>query len=311
MKRKALLLAAVVFICGIPLLTKASETKATSSGIKSIGNIVYQSRAGSVELYAEDIALLQEKLDSVPDEIFNPVLYSHMHSWEYIDITAKRHTKHCAGCGSSHDIIEMHQAAERKTCMIPYDDEEYIGYAKVCECGYEWKEEMYHNLVYDPKDDETHTVSCALSGTEYCNGMSPMEEEHSMILYATDESHHLASCSKCGFTGEEECVFEEEITVDSDDETADPEVRKYCKCGNYITESSSGGEEPEPEEPDPEKPDPEEPDPDEGEDELKNPDPPDPSGTETGGAEGTENPEETEERNTDDQTETESEGGML
>ena len=297
MKRNMAFMLALFIFIGIPLLTKASETKATSSGIKSVGNIVYQSRAGSVELYAEDIALLQEKLNSVPDEIFNPILYSHMHSWEYIDITAKRHTKHCAGCGSSHDIIEEHQAAKTNNCMISYDGEEYIGRAKVCDCGYEWKEEMYHNLVYDSKDDGTHTVSCALSGTEYCNGMSPMEEEHSMVLYATDESHHLASCSSCGFTGqEEECVFDEEITVDSDDETSDPEVRKYCKCGNYITESSSGGSEPDTEEPDPEKPDP-----DDGEDELKKPDPPDPSGTETGESE-----------ETDDQTETEeeSEGGM-
>lgn len=307
MKRNMAFMLTLFIFIGIPLLTKASDTKATSSGIKSIGNIVYQGRAGSVELYAEDIALLEEKLASVPDEIFNPILYSHMHSWEYTDITAKRHTKHCAGCGSSHDIIEQHQVAKTSNCMIPYDDEEYIGRAKVCDCGYEWKEEMYHNLVYDPKDDETHMVSCALSGTEYCNGMSPMEEEHSMVLYATDESHHLASCSKCGFTGkEEECVFDEEITVDRDDETLDPEVRKYCKCGNYITESSSGGEEP-----DPEEPNPEEPDPDEGEDELKKPDPPDPSGTETEGSEEIENSEKTEEQNTDDQTETESEGGML
>ena len=247
MRRKAALLLAAMFLIGLPLLAKASEEK--SSSIKSSGNIVYQSAAGSVELYTEDIAFLQERLASVPEKIFSPVLYSHSHSWKYIDITSKSHTKHCAGCGSAYDMIEAHKASTVRSCMISYEGEEYIGYKKVCECGYEWEEEMYHNLVYESKDESYHMVSCVLSGTAYCSGMISREEEHSMMCYPTDESHHLQSCMECGFTGkEQECTFDNEIVEEDEDVE---EIRKYCECGNYIIESNNGGDEPIVEVPDP------------------------------------------------------------
>ena len=271
MRRKAALLLAAVLLIGLPLLTKASEER--NSSIKSSGNIIYKSSDGSVELYAEDIALLQERLASVPDEIFSPVLYSHSHSWEYFDITSKSHTKHCAECG---DVIEKHKASIVSSCTISYGEKEYLGYKKSCKCGYEWEEEQFHNIVYESKNDSSHTLSCALSGTLFCSGMDSLEEEHSMmsfamdqsyhmescagcgftnfikkehsmIYYATDESHHMESCAECDLEGEEqECSFDEEVTEEDQEET-----RKYCKCGNYITESSSDGSEPIPEVSDP------------------------------------------------------------
>ena len=266
-RRKAAILLAAVFLIGLPVLTKAAEERSTS--IKSSGNIVYKSSAGSVELYAEDIALLQERLASVPDEIFSPILYSHSHDWEYIDITSKEHTKHCAGCGSSHDMIGPHQASTVSSCIISYDGEEYIGDKKICECGYEWEEEVSHNLIYETKDESYHMMACVLSGTVYCSGMESMEEKHSMMFCAIDESHHQESCTECGFTGkEEECTFdiEEKEEIEEGEESKDSEeVKKYCKCGNYIIELSDGGDEPVPEVTDPDEegneidqPDPEE-----------------------------------------------------
>lgn len=250
MKRKKVLLLAMaaLIIIGIPLFTKASEARDGSS-IKSTGNIVYKSNDGSVEMYAEDIAFLQERLASVPDEIFSPVLYSHSHSWKYIDITSKQHTRHCAGCGSSHDIVEAHKATTVRSCMISYNDKEYVGSKKRCECGYEWEEEMYHNLVYSSSDDTSHMISCALSGTAYCSGMAARKEDHNLAAYTTDDSHHLESCMDCDFTGkEQECVFDEKVIEEGDD---GEEERRYCICGNYIVESSGGGDEPTPEVPDP------------------------------------------------------------
>lgn len=243
MKRKnALFLAmASLIIIGIPLVTKASEIREVSS-IKSIGNIVYKSNAGSVELYAEDIAMLQECL-KIPDEIFSPQLYSHEHSWAYSDINPASHKKHCMVCG---DVIEKHKASRVSPCMISYNDMEYSGYMKSCSCGYEWEEEQLHNIVYASKSDSSHTLSCALSGTSYCSGMDTLEEEHSMIYNATDGSHHIGSCVDCDFEEDEQpCSFEEE---GKDQE----EIWKYCKCGNYITESS-GGSEPLPEVPNPDE----------------------------------------------------------
>lgn len=272
-RKKALLLAmASLIIIGIPLFTKASEIREVSS-IKSTGNIVYKSSAGSVELYAEDIAFLQERLNTIPDEIFSPTIYSHIHNWEYFDIKSKSHTKHCAVCG---DVIEKHKASRISPCTISYDGEEYPGIKKICSCGYEWEEEEEHNLVYASENDSSHMVSCALSGTSYCSGMDALEEEHSMIYSETDELHHMEHCAKCGFTDslekehsmiynatdkshhigfcvecdfeeeEQECSFEEE---GEDQGEIQGEIRKYCKCGNYITETVGSGE-PLPEVPD-------------------------------------------------------------
>ncbi len=50
--------------------------------IRSYGNIVYEDENGSVKIYAEDIAFLQEKLSSIPEEIFDPAVYSHVYEKE-------------------------------------------------------------------------------------------------------------------------------------------------------------------------------------------------------------------------------------
>ncbi len=229
-KKIGVLIALLVFI-GLPLAAKATS-ESRNFNIKSCGNIIYRDNSGSIELYAEDIALLQEKLSSVPDKIFDPVIYSHMHVWEYIDINRNTHTRHCAGCGVSYDIISKHEAATIKKCIITYEGNEYPGHEKICKCGYAWREEMYHNMSYSMVDASHHTVSCALDGTDYCGGFTVKESEHVRTAYPTSDKTHQIICDYCGFAGEtQECVFIYE--GDSGDLT---QVQKYCECGNYITE---------------------------------------------------------------------------
>lgn len=248
MKKRIGIFWAMVILIGIPFAAKAAESSGTDEEtVKSYGTIVYEDQNGSVRIYAEDIALLQEKLASVPEEIFDPVLYSHTHVWEYKDITEQSHTKHCAICGSRYDLTNAHSEASEKACTITYGGRDYPGYEKTCECGYTWKTENGHSLVCTPKDENYHTQSCALAGTSYCEGMEKADVPHTIMLYPTDQTHHQTRCSECGYQGDiKECVFEfEEQTTETDKPNsisemageAVKEIRKYCACGNYITES--------------------------------------------------------------------------
>lgn len=243
-RRNICLLLACIFFIGIPGIARAA---AADTGIKSKGNIIYESSAGSVKLYAEDIALLQEKISSIPEEIFDPYLYSHSHQWEYLDVTKETHKKHCSACGSAYDVINPHTAALKKECNITYDGKEYSGYENACVCGYRWAEEMGHTIVYNPKDERCHTITCELAGTQYCIGKELQEEAHGFNLYPIDQNHHQNVCDTCDYKEEqEECTFDEEIIMEDTGEK-----RKYCICGNYSI-IPDPGEVTEPENPDPE-----------------------------------------------------------
>ncbi len=238
MKKRVGILFAMAILMGIPFAVKASESNQTS--IRSYGNIFYEDATGSVKIYAEDIAFLQEKLSSIPDEIFDPVRYSHNHVWEYKDITDQGHTKHCDVCGSKYDVINMHAMDEQTECILTFKGEEYLGYEKVCECGFKWVEEAYHNLIYAPKDDLYHVSSCALEGTSYCLGMESGDSLHLMNLYPADSTHHLEKCGECGYEGNvSECIFDierEDVEGEEPDLDEAEENIKYCACGNYMTE---------------------------------------------------------------------------
>lgn len=225
-KQIGVFLVLLVFI-GIPQVVKAASE---NDNIKSYGSIIYRDSSGSIELYAEDIALLYEKLASVPNDIFDPIIYSHVHEWEYINVNKNTHTRHCAGCGPSNDVVSVHDAVSSKTCTILYGGEEYSGYEKNCRCGYTWKEEMYHNLIFSPVDESYHTVSCALNGTLYCGGLDVEKSAHIILVYPTDALHHQSICDYCGFTGKtQECIFDYNIIENEE------QIQKYCECGNYIT----------------------------------------------------------------------------
>lgn len=239
MKKGIGILFAMAIFIGIPVAVKASGASIIADeAINSYGSIIYEDANGSVRIYADDIALLQEKLASIPDEIFDPVLYSHAHVWEYVNVTDQGHTKHCAICGSKYDVVSNHMEAEAKECAISYNGEIYQGYEKICECGYKWEEESYHHLIYVQKDETYHTISCALEGTSYCSGVDISDAPHVMILQPVDALHHQNICGDCGYQGTiEECVFE---VVEDMDEELDLEetegLRKYCACGNYLLE---------------------------------------------------------------------------
>lgn len=231
-KKTGVLIAMMIFI-GLPLVVKATS-ESGNPNIKSQGSIIYKDSSGAIELYAEDIAFLQEKLSSLPDEIFDPVLYSHMHEWEYINVNKNTHTRHCAGCGSLYDMVSVHDAATSKACTISYEGKDYPGYEKTCRCGYTWRVEMYHNLIYSPVDASYHTLSCALDGTDYCSGLAGENSEHIRTVFPVNETNHQSVCNYCGFVGEiQECVFDYDSVEDGEDPT---QIKKYCECGNYVTE---------------------------------------------------------------------------
>lgn len=252
MKKRTGILFAMIILMGIPFAVKASEASGSDEkAVKSYGTIIYEDKDGSVKIYAEDISLLQEKLASIPDEIFDPILYGHTHIWEYIDVTDQGHTKHCDICGSKYDITNAHNEATKTACTITFKGHDYPGYEKICECGYSWVEEDDHIIVCTSKDEAYHTQSCALEGTPYCKGMEAVDISHLLTVSPTDETHHQRNCFECGYQGDiEECVFDieedEEILAlfSEDSEETNPipkepeegRVKKYCVCGNYIIE---------------------------------------------------------------------------
>ena len=171
--------------------------------------------------------MLQEKLASVSGDIFDPKVYSRARERKYIEPTLSEH---------------VHRAASVSYCMITFEGEKYTGYEKKCKCGYGWKEEMYHHLIYQPVDDNYHRIACVLSGTSYCGGLASREEEHYTILCSLDESHHQSICADCGFTGQiQECVFADETMKDGEKQLG--EMKKYCQCGNVITEPEAQDQE--------------------------------------------------------------------
>ncbi len=89
MKRNiAKIILAAFFFISIPCscYAYANSVEVPEINIRSYGNIVYEDENGSVKIYAEDIAFLQEKLSSIPKEIFDPAMYSHVHERKYIDV---------------------------------------------------------------------------------------------------------------------------------------------------------------------------------------------------------------------------------
>lgn len=110
-KRTGFLLAMIIFI-GLPLVVRASA-ESDDTAIKSYGSIIYQNdHGGSVRIYAEDIALLQEKLASVPDEIFDPAIYAQTQVREYKDIT--NHNEKVSERSISENDIEEYVEKEGK-----------------------------------------------------------------------------------------------------------------------------------------------------------------------------------------------------
>ncbi len=85
MKRNiAKIILAALFFIYIPCscYAYANSAEVPEVNIRSYGSIVYEDENGTVKIYAEDIAFLQEKLSSIPKEIFDPAVYSHTYEKE-------------------------------------------------------------------------------------------------------------------------------------------------------------------------------------------------------------------------------------
>lgn len=222
---------AIIFMV-IPCYAVYADLDLPEIGLKSYGNIMYEDENGVVQLYAEDIAFLREKIMSIPKNIFDAGIYSHVHEWKYIDVNENTHTRTCDKCGSLHNITNEHNPIKSEECSLEYQTKIYDGYLHTCKCGYTWIEERNHNPIYDVTDEINHKVTCVLAGTKYCLGMEPYDEDHTLIEIPERNDTHTAKCDKCSFEKKEECNFTKEFVDEITGEKC-----LLCECGNYIVES--------------------------------------------------------------------------
>lgn len=187
-----------------------SQAKATQT-LVSHGNLIYEDARGSVSLYAADILLLEEKLSSVPERCFDPVCYAHTHNWEYRSINERTHTRHCAECGDTNDLTDVHRAVRTQSDTILHEGKSYPGRCFICACGYQWRMELTHTMTYEVVDAVSHRGRCELDTTAYCRGYEPSVEEHYAWYYemGEDDLHHVKICFDCEYRVEEACRFEE------------------------------------------------------------------------------------------------------
>lgn len=85
----------VIFTFGLCLEQSKIQVSATEgeTSILSTGSIVYKNGTDSVAIYAEDIALLKEKLCRVRAEIYDPASYGHDPQQKSTDIAGHIHAE--------------------------------------------------------------------------------------------------------------------------------------------------------------------------------------------------------------------------
>lgn len=216
-----LILVFTLFIC----IPATAADASTDKNIKSKNTLKFESAEGSIAIYSDDIRLLADKIYTMPAKTWSPSLYAHSHIWEYININTQTHTKHCSECGSQNDATINHKTSSAEPYDISYNGKKYGGNQYTCECGYQWVHEASHNYVYNETNATHHTVSCALNGTPYCDGLNAYQEMHDFgEPVIKDATHHFIICKLCGAKITEKCVFE--VTNDGTDST------EYCLCGN-------------------------------------------------------------------------------
>ncbi|MDE6602168.1 MAG: hypothetical protein K2K90_08390 [Lachnospiraceae bacterium] len=212
-------------------LRKAGQRQAeVRTGMISQGSLVYKEKERGAQIYAADFLILKEKLDTIPDTLFEPACYTHAHQWEYRDVSGKTHTRHCEACGDGFDLVRAHKAERREECVFSHDGTEYFGIRYTCVCGYQWEQEKAHTLFFETVGEEGHRSRCRLDGTKFCPGYEPFWEEHYAYYYepCEDGRHHEKICMDCGYRGEEECFFS---LPDVDDE-GESSSGGRCWCGN-------------------------------------------------------------------------------
>lgn len=217
-------------------LWKADQRQTgVQTGMLSQGSLVYKEEEHGVQIYAADFLILKEKLDTIPDMLFEPACYTHVHQWEYRDVNEKTHTRHCESCGNGLDLVRTHKAERREECVFSHDGAEYFGIRYTCACGYQWEQEKTHTLFFETMGEDGHRIRCRLDGTKFCPGYEPFCEEHYAYYYepCEDGCHHEKICMDCGYRGEEECFFSLPDAEDEDESgSGDSDSSRRCWCGN-------------------------------------------------------------------------------
>ncbi|MDE6388339.1 MAG: hypothetical protein K2L82_11110 [Lachnospiraceae bacterium] len=225
----------------IPCYAVYADLEAAGSELKSYGNIIYEDENGSVQIYAEDIEYLREKIMSIPEDIFESSIYSHVHDWKYINVNDETHTRTCEKCGSLHDVTNVHKPVKSEECSLEYHSGVYGGYLHMCKCGYTWETEREHNHIFSVVDGTSHKVACALAGTKFCEGMEEYDEAHILSVVPGGNDTHTITCKICTYEEKEDCIYSIE-NVDG----ATGERRLVCECGNYIIEEQEPDPTPDP-----------------------------------------------------------------
>ncbi len=212
----------------IALVTICTSAYAFEASVRSHGNVVFESVDGEILLCGEDMTYLLEKVSSIPDEVFDPEYYGHIHVWEYDQVDSDTHIKKCKVCDES--ALKPHTSFQQEETVITYKGSVFSGTTNICDCGFQWVKEMAHNLRYVQEGEKGHIVECELSDTKYCDGRDEAEEAHSYILEPKEDyKTHLRACTLCGYKKEEECDF-----VSYSEKNEDLTITWYCECGNSV-----------------------------------------------------------------------------
>lgn len=239
-KGVALLLALVFGWCAASPTVRAQEPQgmdaerpAVRPGVSSRGNLVYREGKREAAVCTADFLLLHEKISTIPEDVFDPIRYTHAHQWEYRNVNEKTHTRHCGICGDAFDLECAHSVSGEEDYVICYEGAEYSGRRYRCVCGYQWEREASHVVVFEAVDETNHRSRCLLEDTAFCGGYEPLTEEHYAYRYDSceDGAHHRKSCIDCGFgDGIEDCSFVLEAKPEDGDDRDTSLL--YCVCGN-------------------------------------------------------------------------------
>ncbi len=231
--KKIFLLIAAVFLLFFGIDDSIKTVEAKEIVLSSRGNMIYQESDRQAAIYIEDLLLLRDKLSGIPEENFDPIRYTHTHSWEYRDVNKETHTRRCSLCGPTFDLVSRHKAESTESCLISSGAEACPGIRCTCACGYKLTVEAGHTMTYVAVDETNHRICCILEGTEFCSGFRPIVEEHYAYncLPCEDGLHHRKVCMDCEYDfGEAVCRFTLAAGLEEDDDR-DPDLL-YCECGN-------------------------------------------------------------------------------
>lgn len=228
----AALLALVLGVCMLTTTVRAEEMQteeagqtAAWTGLASRGSLVYREEEKGAQIYAADFLLLRDRLDTIPDTVFEPACYAHTHRWKYLHVNGETHTRHCESCGDAFDLVSAHRAKQRENSTLSHEGVEYPGIRYTCACGYQWEREEAHTLLFEAVDETCHRSRCCLEGTPFCQGYEPVTEEHYAYQYipCEDGRHHERVCADCGYRDEEECSFSLSDTDSGEDDNGGDE----------------------------------------------------------------------------------------